>query len=112
MVDGIYQITFRGTADWGMGMLLLKDEEITGADVSGALYDGTYSEQEDEIAIKITLTVPPGATLVTGTPPQSKEYKFDFELSLDKKDIDTKAPVLVQLPQGPVNVIFNRLRNL
>lgn len=110
MVDGFYQITFRGTADWGMGMLILKDGVITGADVGGVLYDGTYKEHKDKISSKITLTVPPGATLVTGTLPQPKEHKFDFELSLNKKNIETKEPVLVHLPTGPVNVIFNLLR--
>ncbi|MCH7500680.1 MAG: hypothetical protein IH886_11830 [Nitrospinae bacterium] len=112
MVDGIYQITFRGAADWGVGMLILKDGTVTGADVGGVLYDGTYTDQGSKISVNLALTVPPGVTLVQGAPPQSKEYKFDFKLSLDKKVIETKEPVLVQTPQGPVNVIFNRLRNL
>ncbi len=112
MVDGIYQITFRGAADWGVGMLILKDKTVTGADVAGVLYDGTYSEQGDNISVNLTLTVPPGVTLVQGTSPQPKEYNFDFELSLNKKVIETREPVLVQMPQGPVNVIFNCLRSL
>jgi len=112
MVDGIYQITFRGAADWGMGILLLKDGKITGADVAGALYDGNYSDKGDNIAIKITLTVPPGVTLVMGTPPQSKEYSFDFEFSLSKKAVESRETVLLHLPPGPVNVIFNQLRKL
>jgi len=112
MVDGIYQITFRGAADWGMGVLILKDGIITGADVGGALYDGTYSDVGDSISSNITLTVPPGVTLVMGTQPQSKEYSFQFTLSLSKQAIETRQPVLAQLPVGPVNVIFNCLRKL
>lgn len=95
-----------------MGILLLKDGKITGADVAGALYDGKYSDNGDDIAIKITLTVPPGVTLVMGTPPQSKEYNFDFEVSLKKKAIESRETVLLNLPLGPVNVIFNQLRKL
>lgn len=112
MFDGIYKITFRGAADWGMGVLILKDGIVTGADVAGALYDGTYLEHSDSISVKINLTVPPGVTLVMGTPPQSKEYSFQFDISLSKKSIETSQTILVQLPQGPVNVIFQLLRNL
>ena len=112
MVDGIYQITFRGAADWGVGMLILKGGTVTGADVAGVLYDGTYSEQGEKLSVNLTLTVPPGVTLVQGTAPQSKEYNFNFVLTLDKKDLETKQPVLMDLPPGPVNVIFNCLRKL
>lgn len=49
MIDGIYQITFRGAADWGIGILHLKDRVITGADVGGVLYDGAYSGQGEKL---------------------------------------------------------------
>ena len=112
MVDGIYEITFRGAADWGMGILILKDETITGADVGGALYDGTYSDQGGDILVQITLKVPPGVTLVQGTPPQPQEYSFDINTTISKQTLDDRQAVTIDLPPGPVNVIFNRLREL
>lgn len=112
MFDGIYQITFRGAADWGMGILILKNGVVTGADVGGVLYDGNYMEKDRNLEVNLILTVPPGVTLVMGTQPQSKEYNFPFKLSLSEQDMKTKIPVLIQLPQGAVNVIFNCLRNL
>ena len=110
MIDGIYQITFRGAVDWGIGILHLKDEVITGADVGGVLYDGVYSGQGEKFKFDLTCTVPPGVSLVQGTPPQSNEYSFKFSLDLAKKDLESQQPVLIQLPPGPVNVIFKRLR--
>jgi len=112
VIEGIYQITFRGAADWGMGMLVLKEGTITGADVGGILYDGTYSDRDDNIEVNITLTVPAGATLVQGTPPRPTEQKVPFTASFRKPDIENRQPILVVLPPGPVNVIFNRLRKL
>ncbi len=112
MIEGIYQITFRGAADWGMGLLIIKDGTITGADVGGVLYDGTYSEKDDTVAMTMSLTVPAGATLVQGTPPRTTEQKVDFTASLSKAAVESKQPILLNLPPGPVYVILNRLRKL
>ena len=111
-MQGIYQITYRGAADWGMGMLVIKDGTVTGADMGGGLYDGTYTEVHDGVAVDITMTVPPGMRLVQGTPPKSQEYKIPFSLILSNQAVEKREPVLVDLPPGPVNVIFNRLRTL
>jgi hypothetical protein len=112
MLDGIYLITFRGRADWGMGMLILQRGVITGADTGGALYDGSYLECGANLQLKLTLTVPPGATLVQGTPAQPNQYSISSETTLPTKALLSGEPILVQLPPGPVNVIFRRLRAL
>ncbi len=112
MIEGIYQITFRGAADWGMGLLIIKDGTITGADVGGVLYDGTYSDKDDTVTMNMSLTVPAGATLVQGTPPRATEQKVDFSASLSKAAVENRQPILLHLPPGPVYVILNRLRIL
>jgi hypothetical protein len=112
MLDGIYSITFRGRADWGIGMLILQRGVITGADAAGVLYDGSYLERGAYLQVKLTLTVPPGATLVQGTLPQPTQYSISSETTLLTKALLEGEPTLVQLPPGPVNVIFRRLRAL
>jgi hypothetical protein len=112
MLDGIYSITFRGRADWGMGMLILQRGVITGADTGGVLYDGSYLERGAYLQLKLTLTVPPGATLVQGTLAQPKQYSISSEMTLLTKALLEGKPTLVELPPGPVNVIFRRLRAL
>jgi hypothetical protein len=112
MLDGIYSITFRGRADWGMGMIILQHGSITGADAMGALYDGSYIDSGANLEIRFTMTVPPGVALVQGTPAQPKAYSISTEATVPKTAFAEGHPVLLQLPPGPVNVIFRRLRQL
>ena len=111
-IDGIYSITFRGAADWGMGLLLFQNHSITGADVGGVLYDGNFSETGENITADVNLKVPPGVTLVQGTVPSPKETEFSFSATIPKRAMSTQEPVLVMMPVGPVNVIFRCLRSL
>jgi hypothetical protein len=112
MLDGIYTMTFRGSADWGIGMLVLRGGKVTGADAGGALYDGRYVERPDGLLVEMTMTVPAGLSLVQGTPPQAKPYEVPFNALIPKRALENSEPVLVELPPGPVNVIVRRLRSL
>lgn len=110
MIDGIYTITFRGAADWGMGMLIFKNAVITGADVTGVQYDGSYVESNNLVKAKIKMIVPPGVTLVQGSPAQPIQYEIPFEVDIPILSFENQSPVLIHLPPGPVNVIFTKLR--
>ena len=112
MLDGIYSIVFRGADDFGMGILILNSGNILGADVGGIQYDGKYSESNDVVEVDLTMTVPPGATLVQGTKAQSLVYTIPVKTTVPKNAFEQNQPVLLQLPPGPVNVIFRRLRKL
>ncbi len=112
MVDGIYSLTYRGAVDWGIGMLIMQRGIIVGSDAGGVLYDGTYRDQGDRLDVRLTMTVPPGVTLAQGTPAQPTAYSIPINVSLFKRVLTTGEPVLLQLPPGPVNVIFRKLRAL
>ena len=112
VLDGIYSMTFRGAADWGMGMLILQGGLIIGSDAGGVLYDGTYIDRGLEVVVNLKMTVPPGATLVQGTPARSDKYVVPVNAVISKSALEHSLPVLIQLPPGPVNVIFRRLRSL
>jgi hypothetical protein len=112
VTDGIYTMTFRGAADWGMGMLVLRRGAVTGADMAGCLYDGRYRDDPDNLVLELKMTVPAGVTLVQGTQPRSAPYETPFNVSARKRSIESSAPILVQLPPGPVNVIVKCLRKL
>lgn len=111
-MDGIYSIAFRGSADWGIGLLLLRKGTVTGADGGGILYDGDYQDAGALIEFNITMSVPPGATLVQGTPARPTAYTISFGANIPRTALNEAHPVLLELPQGPVNVIFRRLREL
>ncbi len=109
-MDGIYSVTFRGAVDWGVGMLLLRQGRIVGADVSGILFDGTYRDVNDALVVEVAMTVPPGATLVQGTSAKPQPYKVEFRASIPNQAIRDGRPVLIDMPPGPVNAIFRFLR--
>jgi hypothetical protein len=112
MFDGIYSMAYRGHADWGTGMLILQRGVITGADAGGALYDGSYEEHGSYLLLNLTLTVPPGVVLVQGTPAQPKQYSIPIQTELSARALLEGEVASLQLPPGPVNVIFRRLRTL
>ena len=112
MIAGIYSITFRGAADRGIGMLVLQGGTVTGADAAGVLFDGTYKEDGERVSFSLTMTVPPGVVLVQGTAPRPVPDEVPIAASVPVKALDNFEPVLMEMPPGPVNVIFRRLRKL
>ena len=111
-LDGIYLITFRGAADWGIGMLVVQNGVVTGADAAGVLYDGSYEAQGSSVNVELKLTVPAGVSLVQGGPVQSKTYTVPARMSVPRSAFSSQETVLLELPPGPVNLIFQRLRSL
>jgi hypothetical protein len=95
-----------------MGILLLQKGVVTGADVGGVQYDGTYRDAGSDVEFNATMTVPPGVMLAQGAPARPTAYTVPINITIPKSAIDTLQPVLLQLPPGPVNVIFRRLRSL
>ena len=112
MINGIYQINYRGAAGLGTGLLLFRNGVVAGADMLGGTYDGTYSVDGKTMTLKIKMVVPPGVSLVQGTLPQSTEYSIEFVVSAPVSALENSQPVLLDLPPGPVNAIFRPLRTL
>jgi hypothetical protein len=112
--DGFYSILFRGTHDFGVGVIVLNNGAIVGADSGGVAYDGIFYEDPDRrrVVLKITATVPPGVELVQGIPAQPRPYTFKIEAAVPDDLRRGEASAAIQTPFGPVNVIFRRLRSL
>lgn len=98
--------------DWGIGMLVLRNGAITGVDSGGVFYDGHYRESQCEVEIDMTMTVPPGVMLVQGTAARPTTYRIPYCGRIRKSDISENRTVTLDLPQGLVNVIFCKLREL
>ena len=109
-MEGFYAVYYTGVAGFGHAVLALKDATITGADATGGVYDGNFSTSENGgLEIEVELTVPAGATLVTG-----QTLSEDFSQKITAKlgaDFTNGEPVPVQTPLGPVNAIFKKLRS-
>lgn len=110
-MEGFYAVYYTGVAGFGHAVLVIKDGIISGADVTGGVYDGKFTVGDSGgIVIEVRLTVPAGATLVTGqTLPSPYSQTINASLS---ENFANGQPVPVQTPLGPVNAIFKKLRNL
>ncbi|MGV3576622.1 MAG: hypothetical protein ACO1O4_15975 [Devosia sp.] len=110
-MEGFYAVYYTGQTGFGHAVLVMREGKIVGADVTGGVYDGTYTiEANNSVTVDIVLTVPPGTTLVTGqtlTTQHSQNIKANV--------VETFAngqTVPLQTPMGPVNAIFKKLRDL
>lgn len=111
-MNGIYSMVYRGFADWGMAVLVLKDGLVCGTDINAVLFDGMYKVEHEMLRVNIHLTVPPGVALVQGTPAQPTTYQLPISADIPLQRIDTPEPTLVQTQVGPVNILLRKLRNL
>ncbi len=111
MFGGFFLMNIVGKDGDGAGMLIFDRGAICGADEGGVLYDGYYKPGRDPktLDVELTVTVPPGTTLVTGVGPQTAQYSFDIACTIPAMG-ESKFPVVT--PFGPVAVYFRRLRDL
>lgn len=114
MVNGFYAAYYTGEVGIGFAVLVLTDGTIMGADATGGMYDGSYTEKDDGSSIsgKISVVVPAGTILVTGAPPQAQPYKFEFPINLSMDAVEKGQVVPLQLPTGSINVTIKRLRSM
>lgn len=110
-MEGFYAVYYTGVAGFGHAVLVIKDGIVTGADVTGGVYDGTVKLGDpSRVSIEATLTVPAGTTLVTGQTFPS-QYSQTIKAQLPK-DFASGYTVPIETPLGPVNAIFKKLRGL
>ena len=109
--DGLYAIYYQGMAGPGLAQIQLHDGKITGADITGGLWDGEFAVDVADVFIscRVTITLPSGIALATtGEPPKADEARdMHFRLPVD---FASKPYVELILPIGRVNVRFQRLR--
>jgi hypothetical protein len=113
MINGFYALYYTGKAGSGFGVVVFKDGIVTGADASGGLYDGEYTINQDKRIFEgtIKMTVPPGVSLVTGSPVTQHFYTQQFPISLPLDLDQLRAPIQVQTPTGPVNLKLQKIRD-
>jgi hypothetical protein len=112
VLEGFYALYYTGRAGNGFAVIAIKDGIVTGADVTGGVYDGKYSINETKKIFegKIKLTLPPGAFMVTGAPPSQEPSTQELPISLPL-DLDQGRHVQIQTSTGPVNIALKKLRD-
>jgi len=114
MISGFFRIAFTGTAGSGFGMLVLRDGNIAGADIGGATYDGTYTENlsTSEISINVIMSAPAGITPVQTVVPLAAPISVPIKATFAQEAINSQKPTLLQTPLGPVNVVLQKIRDV
>jgi hypothetical protein len=112
-MDGFFRIAFTGTAGSGFGILVLHNGVIGGADVGGAIYDGSYTENPTtrELDFVVTMNAPAGITPVQTGIPLAAPLSIPITGSLGQENISSEIPTLFETPLGPVNVLFKKIRD-
>lgn len=112
-MDGFFLMTFTGAVGSGFGIIVLRNGTLVGADVGGATFDGTYSENPSTqtLTLQITMNAPAGMVPVQTGIPMASPTALSFNASVAKDDIGMERPTLIETPLGPVNVIFRKLRD-
>ena len=111
--NGFFRIAFTGATGSGLGLLVLHNGSVVGADTGGGIYDGSYTENPDTQALefRITMSMPAGGMSVQTGIPLATPISVSISTSLQQNEIGSSKPKLVQTPIGPVNVLFAKLRD-
>jgi hypothetical protein len=111
-VEGFYTLYLTSAAGNGLGMIALNKGIISGADVAGALFDGSYEWDSTNNILKnqIKVIIPPNSQLLQGgtTGQEGLTYNVNFSVSFAQKDIPYFR---IDTPTGAVNVKMVKIRN-
>jgi hypothetical protein len=113
-MSAFYAMEYHGVAsadgNMGAGSLYIGKGIITGIDIAGGVYDGTYAESNGRILGNATLTFAAGGTLVTGetVPPGSV-----IPLAVNwPSNFANGQPQTVNVNGQPVQVIFHKIKDI
>ena len=112
MNRALYAAYATGVAGSSMLILYIGDGIIAGMDIGTGRYDGTFAEKPDGgIHGIINFTIAPGRPMITGgvAPPDMPPVAvpFDFPKGFDEGNV-----VSMQTPFGPLNLRFEKVRDL
>ena len=109
-VDGIYAVYITGSFGSNVGVIVMNNGELYGADLGGGIYDGYYTPIKKGIEVDLKLKIKEGNITVTGIPitqdshiPMHIILPYDF-YERDYVSLDTEI--------GELNARFVLLRKL
>ena len=112
-MNGIYVIYFAGIMGTGQAMFVLKDNDIAGTDSNGSTLDGTLTPcGSGMLKMDMNLGIAAGGTLVTGFINSSNNKIVHNITKTIPENFANGQMITIDIPDGPVNVIFRRLRDI
>ena len=110
-LDGFYAGYFSGYGGSGMAMFIFVDGGLTGADMAGVTFDGSYAKKGEVLEGVVHVKVPPGVTVVQGmtAPPQGLEYDVPIAIPAE---FEAQPYFELRTPLGVVNVRLVKTRDI
>lgn len=109
MSKSLYAGYFTGAAGSGLGLFLIGDGILAGADAGGVKYDGALAANLDgSLEGMIKYTVRPDVAMVTGTQ-VTQPSEVTVPLRIPAGALQGEI-VLIETPFGPVNARFELIR--
>jgi hypothetical protein len=108
--DGIYLAYFAAELGTSLGIFMLKDGVLCGADLGNGIYDGklTVADSGKRLVGSIEFRTAQGGTMITGASSDLPvSYSTEVELSLDGVDFHSVSTI-----SGPINVRFEKVRSI
>jgi hypothetical protein len=112
MAKTIYTAYLTGIAGTSVGLFLIGDGVLAGADVGGLIYDGQMSPTVDGgLEGIVKFLVPAGTQLISGLT-ATQDQKFEVQVKLPAGFDDGKTVTRIDTPAGPVNASFVGIREV
>src|SRR5262245_49668215 len=103
MAKHLYVAYFTGIAGSNMGMFLIGDGVLTGADGGGLKYDGSMEHKPDgSLEGIVQYIVPAGVQLISGLK-TTAEQVMNVQVRLPLGFDDGKKVTRIETPAGPIN---------
>ena len=110
-MEGIYAMHYIGSEVSGHAVLVMKDGLVAGADSIGGTLDGTFEEVDNHnFKISLTFQTPVGSRRMNGGVVERETSTQNFTKILPR-NFSNGYPIGIQTSEGPINVVFKRLRD-
>ena len=112
MPKKIYTAYLTGIAGNSVGIFLIGDGIIVGADIGGLTYDGNFSVSSDgSLEGVVQFSVPAGGQLISGLK-ATEDQTITTPVKLPRGFDDGRAVTRIDTPAGPVNARFDFIREV
>lgn len=107
MTTTMYAMRYHGATGAGVGALCFGNGKVIGLDAGGGHYNGSYTENAGRFQVKVAITAPNGARLVTGQPIGAGD---SIPVAADvANDLGGGQPVQITVAGRPVTVMFEKI---
>lgn len=109
--EGIYFAYLSAAEGYSALLFVLRNNRITGADVGGLQYSGSYVSRGPKLTGTISAVFPEGAKSITGFQQEKGSQRIDFNFELSFSDIG-KGYLTLKTGIGEINASIHKLQEL